>query len=423
MKTQRCQHYSRAELLALAADSTEIPSSERRRLLLHLGGDCEICSARLRPEGTGGADTCPPPSATLDPLLRALRRRLPGPHRVPGADRLWPRHLYLAQHGEAPLAFLHLLIEEAADLETPNFHLDLAAMLERARRDLTLFAEVVATEPELPLSHHVAQTRFRCRHLADLEGLVATYLARERRYHGGADEGVEEYHQAWQTLARGTAAALVEKIRDPDSSLNELAFDWTGPAAVGAESLMSLVELEGRWALEAGNLEQAQALFLLQITALTSSQIPGRSYEGRLGLVRTLLLQGIAPMAEHLLKGLGSRPDTASNPRLRLEIDHLEAIAKITTGRYREAIAQLGEQEALCERMGTPAIRLRNTCTQGWAELQLRHPMPEEFPRFLFALLTDWRSRDTAKVARRALATVSEDTADAETKPRLTLVN
>ena len=424
MKTQRCQHYSRAELLALAADSTEIPSSERRRLLLHLGGDCEICSARLRPEGTGGADSRPAPCfATHDPLLRALRRRLPGPRNVPEAERLWPRHLYLAENGEAPLAFLRLLIEEAADLEAPNLQHDIAAMLERARRDLELLAETIATEPELPLSPRASEARQWSLYLADLEALVDAYLARERRNLGGAEKAMEKYHRAWQTLARGTAADLVEKIRDPGYSLNALAFDGTGPAVVGAESLATLLDLESRWALEDGNPDQAQALFFCQIAVLDSSRIPERRTEGRLGLVRALLLQGMAPMAKALLQRPKAMPGTACNPRLRLEIDHLEVLAKMATGEYREVIEQLAEQEAFCERMRTPAVQLRHFYTQSWAKLQLQEPMPEEFPQFLFAMLTEWRSKEAAEVSQVAIALSFEDTIDSESKPELTLVH
>lgn len=395
------KHFSRDELLSLASCSEEISAIQRPRLLLHLGGDCGVCRSRLLPAKGEETGACSPPDAGVhDPLLRALRRRLPGPSQIPEADRLWPRHHYLATQPRAPLAFLRLLIEEAADLEAPSHLQKIDASLERVFYDLALFAEALEAEPELPISPRGTDQPRWDQLLADLEGLTFTYLARERWYESSGQDGQTESAEAWVALAQGTASPMVKQLRESAQEPNMRPPEGAGPAEVGKESLAILLDLEGRWALAAEDFETANDRFSL-VATLASREIPGRAFESKLGLIRTALRQGLFPLAEALLKNLGLQARSFDNPRLLLESRFLESLVLLQTGQHEKAETQLMSQETLCEQVGAPTVRVRWLIAKAWLELQLQEPQPEDAGYLLNILLEDWRSSALAELASR----------------------
>ena len=395
------RHFSRAELLDLASCSEEIPATERGRLLLHLGGNCQMCRSQWLPAKGEESDACPPQTADLrDPLLRALRRWLPAPSQALEADRLWPRHLYLATQPRAPLAFLRLLIEEAADLEASGSQ-KIDAMLERAFHDLALFAEALEAEPELPLSPPARDQSLWDPLLADLEGLTFTYLARERRYDSDGTGGSAESSEAWAALALGTAGRLVERLRDSSREEIDDLPHGSAWAEVGRESFASLVDLEGRWALAAEDFERAGQRFSTVAATLASSKTPGRTFETELGPVRIALLEGHHSVAETHLGNIARSAYSSYNPRLMLEARFLTSLQLVSSGRLEEARAELVGQKTLCGQIGAATVEVRWLITKAWLDLQLQGSPTETTGRFLSLLLEDWRSRDLTELARR----------------------
>lgn len=369
ISNETAAHLRREELRQAAEDGLE--SSElRRRLLVHLGGACEICEKRIRAMGeTWPAARDPSEASVRDPLLGAFLRRLQvsGRDLEPGALR--PVHEFWARFQGRPRAFLRLMLEEGRHVNLEGLVEKTVELVEEELRDLEQWGRFEA-----------GRAPFRGS-VSDLLGLCRVHLADELAHRGDLVAASEQCRRAGEDLATGTAAAVLECSVDPRCDLDRELRRARVMGNEGLEILATRLEVEAELAL-ARSLP-AQALESLQVAErmLAFCTIPGRLAETRVRRASVLLRLDHSREARDLLLGLQSEARASGHTRLVLEVIHQLAAAEVQELRYLEARDLLDANAALYQQsasdwmaaqrewmLGLIALNL-----QGFGELAARH--------------------------------------------------